>query len=280
MLVDTVTSRQNPLVKRFRAVKQGRERHLVFIEGVRLLEEAIKSKLHFELVAFSDRLRAQERGTALQRRLNRINCRGAYVSEAIMESISDVESPQGIAAIVHLPYNSLETLPAKLSAIVIAHRLRDPGNIGTLIRTAEAAGADALITTPETVDPFSIKSLRAAMGSAFRLPIVINARLRDVASFCNKKGILMVAAESGSETRYTDFDWTQPVALLLGQEAEGLDKEATTLVQQRVSIPMQHQVDSLNVASAGAIMLFEAARQRNFYKARKREAAELHKVDS
>lgn len=264
MLVDNVTSRQNPLLKKFRAVRQGRERHLVFIEGVRLVEEAIRSKLHFEVVAFSDRLRAHERGAALQRSLNRINCRGAHVSEAIMESISDVESPQGVAAIVHLPYTSLETLPVGSSVMVIAHRLRDPGNMGTLIRTAEAAGAGSLIATPETVDPFNIKSLRAAMGSAFRLPIVVNARLRDIARICSEKSILMVAAQSGAETRYTDFDWTRPVALLLGQEAEGLDKEASALVQHRVSIPMRQGVDSLNVASAGAVLLFEAARQRQF----------------
>lgn len=279
MLVDTVTSRQNPLVKRFKAVRQGRKRHLVFIEGVRLVEEAIKSRLHFEVVAFSDRLKAHERGSALQRSLNKVNCRGAHVSEAVMESISDVESPQGIAAIVHLPYTSLETLPSELSVIVVAHRLRDPGNMGTLIRTAEAAGADSLIATSETVDPFNIKSLRAAMGSAFRLPIVVNTKLRDVAQLCSKRGILMVAAESGAETRYTDFDWTRPVALLLGQEAEGLDKEASSLVQHRVSIPMQQQVDSLNVASAGAVLLFEAARQRNFCKMNGVKG-EAHEVDS
>ncbi|MCS6885412.1 MAG: RNA methyltransferase [Acidobacteriota bacterium] len=263
MIVDTVTSKHNPLIKRFREARQGRNSHLLFIEGIRLVEEAIASHLHFELVAFSDRLRTTERGRALQTSLDKINCRGAHVSESIMQSISDVESPQGIAAIVRLPYASLESLRLSCSPLlVIAHKLRDPGNIGTLVRSSEAAGVEALITTPQTVDPFNLKALRAAMGAAFRLPIVLNSRPKTLAQFLDERGISVVAADPKAVKKYYDYDWTRPVAILLGQEADGLDKEAAILTNTTVSIPMKPGVDSLNVATAGAVLLFEAARQR------------------
>ena len=109
------------------------------------------------------------------------------------------------------------------------------------------------------------------MGSAFRLPVVSNARLPEVADLCRKKGLKLIAADVGAERSYVDFDWREPIALLLGQEAGGLDKAAAALVEERLSIPMADGVESLNVASAAAVLLYEAARQREF-KFRKEEA--------
>ncbi|MEW6731537.1 MAG: RNA methyltransferase [Acidobacteriota bacterium] len=265
MIIDKITSRQNPLVKRLRAIREGRERHLIFIEGVRLVEEAIRAKLYIEAVAYTERLLSIDRGTQLYSQLLHLPCRGALVTESVMALISDVETPQGVVAIAHLPYANLtDAIRKQTPLVVIAHQLQDPGNLGTLIRSAEAVGADSLITTPGTVDPFNLKALRAAMGSAFRLPTIINARLSAIAELSRNAGLILVAADVKGECRYSDFNWTVPVALLLGQEAHGLDETAATIVEKRLTIPMIDTVESLNVAAAATVLLYEAARQRQF----------------
>src|SRR5262249_10325173 len=149
-----ITSRQNPLVKRFRRVRAGTERAHALVEGVRLVEEAIAAAVHFETVAFTSALESSERGAALLQALRKVPCRGALVSKQVMEAITDTEAPQGVAAIVSRPYYSLEDLfERKPDLLVIADGLQDPGNLGTIIRTAEAAGAAGVITTQHTVDP-------------------------------------------------------------------------------------------------------------------------------
>src|SRR5256885_1729914 len=170
MLVEKITSRQNPLVKRFRAVRAGSEHHHILLEGVRLIEDAIAAGAHFETVAFTSSLEESERGLQLIDELQKVPCRGAHLTPQVMQAISDTQSPQGIAAIVSRPFYELAELFAnQLTLIIIADGLQDPGNLGTIIRTAEAAGADGLITTRDTVDPFNQKALRASMGSALRL---------------------------------------------------------------------------------------------------------------
>ncbi|HWP43635.1 MAG TPA: RNA methyltransferase substrate-binding domain-containing protein, partial [Blastocatellia bacterium] len=140
MLVERITSRQNPLIKRFRRVRAGDERHLVFIEGVRLVEEALGAGVHFESIAYTSAIEASERGLALMDTLQHVSCRGAHVSRQVMDYIADTESPQGIAAIVSRPhYEMADVLARAPQLVVIADRLQDPGNLGAIIRTAEAA---------------------------------------------------------------------------------------------------------------------------------------------
>lgn len=266
MIIDKITSRQNPLVKRFRAVREGQERHLLFIEGIRLLEEAIEAGLHFEAVAFSDRLQATSRGVELYQKILHLSCRGALVANSVLDAISDVETPQGVAAIAHIPYATLEKDAINRAAplIIVAHQLQDPGNLGAIIRTGEAVGVDSLITTLNTVSPFNIKALRAAMGSAFRLPIITNTRINQIAEFCHKANIQLVAADLVSKRSYTDLDWQKPTAVLIGQEGNGLDEVASKYAQEIIHIPMMKPVESLNVATAVSVLLYEAARQRSF----------------
>src|SRR6185369_561899 len=172
MLVEKITSRQNPLVKRFRRVRAMGERQHVFLEGVRLIEDALSTGARFESVAFTAELESSARGSALLTTLRGVSCRGALVSKQVMEAIADTQTPQGVAAIVSRPYIELDDLFANpVSLLVIADGLQDPGNLGTIIRTAEAAGADGLVTTRDTVDAFNEKAIRASMGSALRLPV-------------------------------------------------------------------------------------------------------------
>ncbi len=265
MLIDKITSRQNPLIKRFRVVREGQEKHLMLIEGVRLVEEAIKAELHFEVVAYTDRLHTSTRGQELYQELLKLSCRGALVTESIMSTMSDVVSPQGVAAIVHLPYASLDDAIVKQPALVIiAHQLQDPGNIGTIIRTAEAVGADSIITTTGTVNPFSLKALRSSMGSSFRLPIILSLKSQQVIEFCQQNKLQIVAASVKATKQYTELDWTLPTALIIGSEADGLDPFMSKVAQENICIPMAKDVESLNVSAATSVLLYEAARQRKF----------------
>jgi TrmH family RNA methyltransferase len=293
MLVEKITSRQNPLVRRFRRVRDGVERHLVFIEGIKLVEEAITAGVHFESVAFSPAVETSDRGLAVLDSLQHVPCRGAHVPENVMELIASAETPQGIVAIIGRPYYEVAAaLKPVPQLIVIADRLQDPGNLGTIIRTAEAAGATGLITTRHTVDPFNYKALRAAMGSAFRLPIVTDLSITETRRICTEAGLSLVgtqpgrgdaapaikdAGESDRLQRYCDLDLTQPLALIFGSEGSGI-AESTALVADVIAqIPMAANVESLNVSAAAAVLLFEAARQRNFRrpgpKSKKRKAS-------
>jgi TrmH family RNA methyltransferase len=280
MLVEKITSRQNPLIKRFRRVRSGSEHHHVFLEGVRLIEDAIEAGARFETVAFTSSLESSDRGLALLDALQTIPCRGAHVSKQVMDAIAETESPQGIAAIISRPHYDLSDVITKDSSlIIIADQLQDPGNIGTLIRTAEAGGASGLVTTRYTVDPFNHKSLRASMGAAFRLPIATDVSPDSIAEMCRGLGVTIVASRPPSPKGkpviedaaladpvrvYSEVDFTKPLALTLGSEAGGVSKEIASVAEVFINIPMADGVESLNVAAAGAILIYETARQRGF----------------
>ena len=280
MLVEKIASRQNPLVKRLRRVRAGDERHLVFVEGVRLIEEALAAGAHFEAVAYTTSLESNPRGAQLLASLDRVPCRGAHVSAQVMEAIAGTETPQGVAAIINRPYFELKDLPElKPHLLIIADQLQDPGNLGTIIRTAEAAGAAALISTRYTVDAFNPKALRASMGSALRLPIVTDAERPEVAKLCREldikivatrpraerpPGVIEDAAEAPIVRPYNEADLGVPLALIFGQEGGGISGESASEADEFVYIPMTASVESLNVATAAAILLYEAARQRGF----------------
>ena len=280
MLVEKITSRQNPLVKRFRRVRAMGERQHVFLEGVRLIEDAINTGAHFESVAFTPDLESSERGAALLEALRRVQCRGALVSKQVMETIADTKTPQGVAALVSRPYLGLDDFFSNSpDLLVIADELQDPGNLGTIIRTAEATGANGLITTRYTVDPFNEKAIRASMGSALRLPIVTGATRADIAARCREHKIKIIASRANSGSAQVviedaaraerikvcnQVDMTVPFALIVGREATGISEPAQGEADEFVHIPMAKGVESFNVAAAAAILLYEADRQRGF----------------
>ncbi len=280
MLVEKITSRQNPLVKRFRRVRAGGERRMILLEGVRLVEEAIRAGAHFESVAFTSEIETTDRGLALLDALRKVRCRGAQVTRQIMDIFSDTEAHQGVAAIASRPrYESEDVFARAPQLLVIADRLQDPGNLGAIIRTAEAAGATGLITTPDTVDPFNHKALRASMGAALRLPLATHIPCNEIARLCREhqvisfatrtrpartSGVIEDASRAETIRIYTEVDMTAPVAFILGREASGVSSEAMLQTEGLIHIPMANEVESLNVAAAGAVLLYEAARQRNF----------------
>jgi RNA methyltransferase, TrmH family len=260
-----ITSRDNALVKRARAVRDGRASELIFVEGVRLCEEALTASLAIEDVICTERIASDERGAQLLSALQSAGKPITLVSEFVFASISDTKTPQGIVLLVRRPAPGKESLLAntvEAPLLVILHRINNPANAGAILRTAEAAGARGVILTEGTTDVFSPKALRGAMGSSFRLPLWANASFHEALAWCKEQGIETICADSRAGRTHTEVDWTRGSALIVGAESTGLTTEEMNIADEALRIPMRSPVESLNVAVAAAIVLYEAARQR------------------
>ncbi len=260
-----ITSRDNSLLRQARAVRDGKADELIFVEGLRLCDEALRSDLKIEAVILSEELVLKGRATRVIAELSKVSTRVATISEKLLESISYTKTAQGIVVLACRPKASEERLAAKLdlnSLLVVLHQINNPVNVGAILRTAEASGASGVITTRNTSDPFSPKSLRGAMGSAFRLPLWSGPSYMEMIDWCDQRGIVSVCADAEASLAYTEADWTAPSALILGPESTGLAVEEINAAKQTVSIPMKGAVESLNVSVAAGILLYEAARQR------------------
>src|SRR5258705_1987895 len=260
-----ITSRDNSLLRQARAVRDGKVAELIFIEGLRLCEEALHSDLSLEVVIFSEEIAKKERAANVIAELTRKRVRVASVSEKLLESISYTKTPQGIIVIARRPDTSEARLSQQISDVsllVIMHEINNPVNVGAILRTAEAAGVTGVIATMNTTDPFSPRALRGAMGSAFRLPIWTGPSYTEAINWCNQRGVVSVCADPDTGVSYTDVDWTESSALILGPESTGLTDEETRSARQTVRVPMHGSVESLNVAVAAGVLLYEAVRQR------------------
>ena len=180
------------------------------------------------------------------------------VAPALFDALADTVTPQGVLAV--FPFPDVPQTKPGAPLFLVLDRLRDPGNVGTLLRTAAGAGVTAVYLTPQSVDPYNPKTVRAAMGAHFRLPI------RDLAAIETERLVdtcpLRVVADASSTLPYDALDWTQPALLVVGSEADGPSDDTRRLATNVASIPLAAGVESLNAAVAGSIILFEAARQR------------------
>lgn len=263
---EVITSRKNPLAQRARAVRDGRELGLVFVEGVRLCEEALRAGLGFELALHTAALEADERGARLLAGL-REACRHVQpVGEGVLETVSDTKTPQGVVALALRPQTGREVIERAggTPLVVVMHRANNPSNAGAMLRVAEAAGATAVIATRGSTDLLSAKALRGSMGSAFRLPLWTGPAFEEALGWCAERGVRTVCTAAGAASAHTGLDWTTPRAVVVGPEAGGLTDEEARAADECVSIPMRPPVESLNVATALAVVLYEAARQRDF----------------
>ncbi len=260
----SITSRDNSLLRRARAVRDGKEDDAIFVEGVRLCEEALASGLQIEAVISAAEL-SKERAARLVKELNKIAGKSALVNEKLLASISSTKTPQGIIVLARRPVHDAVTFAAaqpRAPFLVVLHRVNNPLNVGAIMRTAEAAGASGVVATANTADPYSTKSLRGAMGAAFRLPIWTGSRFDEVIAWCRKKRIRTACADAKGDKLYSETDWRKSVALIVGPESEGLSADEISEADAVVRIPMQGKTESLNVAVATGIILYEAARQR------------------
>jgi len=259
------TSRDNSLLRHARAVRDGKVDDSIFVEGLRLCEEAFSSGLKIEAVIYSEEITRKERAASLIQQLGATGNKLASVSEKLLESISYTRTPQGIVVLASRPPHDEATFNQKQPAspfLVILHGINNPVNVGAIMRTAEAAGVTGAVATAHTSDAFSPKALRGAMGSAFRVPIWTGPEYSAVIEWCAVRGIRTICGAARGSKTYTEIDWGGAVAVVIGPESIGLSVEEIALAEESVRIPMQGSVESLNVAVAAGLLLYEASGQR------------------
>lgn len=255
-----ITSKQNPKIKLARALlgrtKERREAGAFVAEGVRLVEEAAKSNWGIRFVLYDETL--NERGRSQVESLRSRGVEVEKVSVSVMNSLSETETPQGILAILQFSQLPITELP---NFLLIPDQIRDPGNLGTLLRSAAAAGVQAVLIPPETTDVFAPKVVRAGMGAHFRLPIR-EMSWEEIGKVVKSKGLKVFLADMDGQL-FWETDLRQPIALVIGGEAEGASDSARKLADGRISIPMAGGVESLNAGAAGSVLMFEVVRQRS-----------------
>ena len=264
MKFETVSSRDNSLLRLARAVRDDKNRDFVFVEGLRLCEEAMRSGLAIEALIVSDELAAKAKASGLIKKLAQVARRRAAVSEKLLESISYTKTPQGVVVLASRPVADRPIqLPARQAAlIVVLHRINNPVNVGAILRTAEAAGAHGAVLTESSADPLAPKALRGAMGAAFRLPIWFGPTYERTIAWCAENQLQTVCADVHATVSYDQIDWSKASALIMGPESTGLADDEIAAANLAVRIPMQGEAESLNVAVAAGILVYEAARQR------------------
>jgi TrmH family RNA methyltransferase len=252
-----ITSAQNERVKYIRSLARRRVRQRegrFVVEGTRLVSEVVRAGIRPALLFYTQAWAETPEGQHLLSSLHPAEEGDWLVSEAVLAACADTQTPQGVVAV--LPW--IETAP-RSGLILILDCLRDPGNLGTILRSAEAAGVGLVCLAPGTVDPYNPKVVRGAMGAHFRLPLV---SLDWPAIACRVAGRAVWLADAAGEVAYDAVDWTRPSALIVGGEAAGVGPDASALATARVSIPMGGGAESLNAAMAATVLLFEAARQQ------------------
>jgi TrmH family RNA methyltransferase len=265
MGLDVISSRANARVKQLRAAFQGHARlsgGMVAIEGDHLLEEALRSGMVLKTVFVSE-----------GREVPKIVPRGVEVmrlTDEVFESVVETQSPQGVAALMVPPVKVLDDVVGSGGdlLILIAVGLQDPGNLGTLVRSAEAFGAAGALTTPGTVSAWNQKALRASVGSLFRVPVV-GVTASEVEGL-KRRGVRLMAAVGSDGVGVVaaqDVDFTTGCAVMIGNEGSGLEAEWLGMCDARVTIPCPGPVESLNAAVAGSLLLYEASRQRRGFRA-------------
>src|SRR5258708_2592465 len=266
-----ISSSQNPKIKLARALtgrpKERRQAGAFLIEGVRLVEEAFAVNWAFRFVLYADGL--SDRGMDLIKKLEDKKIDIEKVESRLLLSLSETETSQGVLAVLN---ESRLPIPDSPNFILIPDSIRDPGNLGTLLRTADAAGVQAILLPPETTDAFAPKVVRAGMGAHFRLPIHSMSwdEIRQYVTSPKSAANLGEAGGGGLQVFLGDMDgqscwetdFREPLALIVGGEAEGASAEARKLANAAVKIQMAGKTESLNAAVAGSVLMLEVMRQR------------------
>ena len=258
-----ITSRQNARVADYRAIAAGDVPDRLLLDGLHLLKDALDAgiRIHDVLV------RSDARGThEVESLVDRSMAAGAEIAEAsapVMDAVSPVRSPSRIVALASRPVSSLTMFEGVCPLIVVACDVQDPGNLGAIVRVAEAAGAAGLLAAGRSADPFGWKALRGSMGSALRLPIATFPSVDAAISRAREAACRVVATVPRDGQSLYDADLRRRIAVLIGSEGEGLAHAITSMADDRVTIPMSAPVESLNAAVTAALVLYEARRQRS-----------------
>jgi TrmH family RNA methyltransferase len=250
----------------------------ILLDGPHLVQEALACDIPIDIAAFSERQldNALSPLARLAKDVHRHGGRPLIVTEQVLAAISPVQQPSGVVAIararatdVRVVFAAAHTTGQHMPIVLVLAGLQDPGNVGAIVRTAAGFGAAGIVTIEGTANPFSWKALRGAMGGTFRLPIA-RGTLSDVIAGAGQEDIRLAAALPRGGTPLSQLDFNAPMALILGGEGGGVSQAALAAAHETVTIPMRAPVESLNVAIAAAVILYEASRQRGLRAPRKR----------
>ena len=269
--IRTITSPQNEAYKQtatYTHSKEAKKDNVVLVEGVRAVEEVLKARdWPIRSIWLAESLAKDAPGYLKQLQL-KAPCQVNLITDEMMKRLSDTQTPQGILTVVERKNRKVAQVLAevrnagKTPLFLILENLQDPGNVGTLLRTADAVDADAVIVTKGTVDIYAPKVIRAAMGSLLHIPVCVVESVRPLAEALKQTGFSVLAAALQDSVYIYDVDMTKPTAILIGNEGSGLTREAMDSATSCVKIPMPGQAESLNAAMAGGVILYEALRQR------------------
>ncbi len=257
-----ITSAANTKVKQVvqwqSKAKERKKDKVYLVEGFKMYEEAPEESI---LGVYVSEDAMQKLHNILQEKLRRTGYE--VVSADIFRKMSDTQTPQGILTVLKQPEYCLEDLISRPNPLlVVLENLQDPGNLGTIVRTGEGAGITGVIMSEQTVDIFNPKTIRATMGSIYRVPFVYVKDVKDSLQKLHEHGIHTYAAHLKGSTYYHEFSFGEPTAFLIGNEGNGLQKETADLAEYYLKIPMEGQVESLNAAIATSLLIYEAHRQR------------------
>ncbi len=280
--MERITSRQNATVRRFRELaRAGRVTSTdILLDGAHLLEEALACAIPIEVAAFADREldRPSSPLAHLPLEVRRQGGRVLSVTDSVLAAMSPVQQPSGVVAIGHAEPSTLVDVfrtPGSEHAAGSEHRgsaqplvlllagLQDPGNVGAIIRTAAASGATGVATIEGTANPFGWKALRGAMGGTFRIPVSTRGSVLDAITAARDANVQLVAALPRDGTPLPDVDFRGPTAIIFGGEGAGISDTVSAAADATVTIPMRRPIESLNVSTAAAVILYEASRQRD-----------------
>jgi TrmH family RNA methyltransferase len=281
--MERISSRQNAMVKRFRDLARARppleatanagHAMQVLLDGEHLVQEALLCDIPVEIAAFSDR-HLENVLSPLARIAKEVTKRGGRVlavTDPVLAAMSPVQHPSGVVAIARARPADVRVVMATvtdLPLVLVLAGLQDPGNVGAIIRAAAAFGASGVVAIEGSANPFGWKALRGGMGGTFRLPIAARGSLAEVVASAKELGVRLVAAVPRGGTPLPQLDLREPTAIVVGGEGAGVPATTMAAVHETVTIPIQAPVESLNVAIAAALILYEATRQRQDFPTR------------
>ncbi len=260
--IERITSRNNKRLVNARNVRDGKGPTSIFVEGRRLVTEALRSDLKITECFVSDILKDEELVDAVRSRIDNVT----HLSTTLFSTIADTDNSQGILILADRPPTGRFLIEESLNAtstslVIFLKEINNPSNLGAIVRSAEAAGVAGIIVSPKSADPFSAKASRSSMGSVFRMPIWEGVSFEEALDWAQVRNLIPTVADISAVHSYTEISWTSPRLLIFGSEAHGIGDDELKKVEQKIKIPMQNGVESLNLAVSAAVLMFEANRQ-------------------
>ena len=266
--MELIKSSSNQYIKEVKKLNKKKDRTkkgLYFIEGVRIVEDAIKSKASVEYILYSDRLFQTEEGKRLFNIISE-KFRCYEIEHNLFKEVSDTENSQGVLAVVRMKEHTLDDIRKNKSFIIFLDKLQDPGNMGTIIRSADALGVSGIIVSKGSVDIYNPKVVRSTMGSIFHIPIVQIEDSIDTINKLKKDGVKILATTLDEANYCYNVDLKEDILIIIGNEGRGISEDLINISNENVIIPMIGKSESLNVAMASSIIMYEVLRQRKINK--------------